>query len=92
MESEPQRMDELKELVRQNIALAQENNQILHALRRGAWVSRALRIFWIALIIGSSVYAYWYVQPYLDQLLGLYGNLQSLQERAAGFFNQPPAQ
>lgn len=82
-------MEELKQLVRQNIALTEENNKMLHGMRRSAWVSRGIRLLWIAAIVASSVYAYWYVQPYLAQILDFYGNLQSLQQKTSGFFGQP---
>ncbi len=87
METESQHLAELKELVRQNIALSQETNKMLHSMRRSAWISRAIRITWIVLLIGSSLLAYSYLQPYIDQILSIYGNLQGFQEKAGSFFN-----
>ena len=86
MESDPQQIEELKQLVRQSIALSEENNKLLHGMRRSAWVSRGFRILWIVAIIAVSFYSYLYIQPYLNQILDFYGNLQSLQGKASSFF------
>ncbi|HVZ75726.1 MAG TPA: hypothetical protein VG934_00420 [Candidatus Paceibacterota bacterium] len=81
-------VEELKELMRQNIALAQENNKMLHAVRRGTWLSYAVRLLWIVAIIVASYYSYLYLQPYLQKILGLYGNIQNLQEQAQNAIQQ----
>lgn len=85
-------IEELKELVRQNIALTQDNNKLLHSIRRGEWFSRTMRMLWILLLVGASVYSYFYLQPYLAQITEFYSNLQGLQQQASGFFNQPQGQ
>lgn len=81
-------IEELKELVRENIAIAKDNNKMLHGLRRGAWMSRLMRVLWIVLIVGASLYSYVYFQPYIDQILGLYNNIQELQQKAGSFIPQ----
>ncbi|HVV14993.1 MAG TPA: hypothetical protein VHD55_01150 [Candidatus Paceibacterota bacterium] len=81
-------IEELKQLVRQSIALSQENNNLLRSMRRSTWVSYGMRFLWIALIIASSVYAYWYVQPYITQILDAYGSFQNLQDKAADIFSK----
>ncbi|HVV39355.1 MAG TPA: hypothetical protein VHD31_03485 [Candidatus Paceibacterota bacterium] len=82
METDPQQIEELKQLVRQSIALSEENNKLLHGMRRSAWVSRGIRVLWIVGILIVSFYSYLYVQPYLNQILDFYGNLQNLQDKA----------
>ncbi len=83
MESDPQQIEELKELMRQNIALAQENSQILHGMRRSAWLGHAVRLLWIVAILVASYYSYLYLMPYLGKIESFYGNLQSLQQKAS---------
>ncbi len=85
-------IEELKELVRQNITLTQENNKMLHSIRRSALVSRLMRLLWIAVIVGASFYSYIYFQPYINQILTLYGDIQGLQQKAQGFLSQPLGQ
>ncbi len=64
---------ELKELIRQNIAVATETNRIVHGMRNGA---RLKSFFWLAVIavsLGSSVYSYFYfIQPRLNEIKNFY--------------------
>jgi len=85
-------IEELKELVRRSISLSEDNNKMLHSMRRSAWVSRFMRLIWIAIIVVASVYSYLYFQPYIDQILTLYGNIQDLQQKAQGLLSQPLGQ
>ncbi|HWB33876.1 MAG TPA: hypothetical protein VG753_00940 [Candidatus Paceibacterota bacterium] len=89
MEDDSQQIEELKQLVRQSIALGQDNSKMLHSMRRSAWFATIMRLFWIALVIGASVYSYLYLQPYINELLGFYGNLQGLQQKAQSYFGSP---
>ncbi len=61
--------------------LTKENNKMLHSLRRAQrWASIMRVIYWI-LILGISVGAYYYIQPHLDQILGLYTQNQSFIDK-----------
>lgn len=63
---------ESKELLKATLELSQENNKMLHSMRRSMQMSRVMSsIYWL-FIIGSAVGAYYYIQPYVDQLLGVY--------------------
>ena len=63
---------EERELLNKSVALAEENNKILHSMKRSQrWTSIARAIYWI-LIIGSALGAYYFIQPYIDQLIGIY--------------------
>lgn len=80
---------EERELLKKSVDLAQENNAILHSMRRSMHISRIMTfIYWI-FIIGSAVGAYFIIQPYLDQLLEVYGgaksNLNSFNEMFKNF-------
>ncbi len=57
--------------------MAEDNNKILHSMRRSQrWASVARGMYWL-LIIGSAVGAYYFIQPYVDQLMGVYGGASS---------------
>lgn len=61
--------------------LTKENNQILRSLRRAQrWANIMRFIYWI-LIIGISIGAYYYIQPYLEQVLKLYSENQALVDK-----------
>jgi len=64
---------EERELLNKAVGLAEENNQMLHSMRRSQrWSSIARAIYWV-FIIGSAVGAYYLIQPYVDQIKDLYG-------------------
>jgi len=65
----------------------EENNEMLHAIRRAQrWATIWRAIYW-TLIIGSTIGAYWIIQPYVDQLLGVYSGAQSNLNTVKGFLN-----
>ena len=63
---------ESKELLKANLELSQENNKMLHAIRRSMQMSRVMSFVYWAFIIGSALGAYYIAQPYIDQVLNLY--------------------
>jgi hypothetical protein len=66
-----------KELLERTFQLAKENNHILRGIKRaGRWSSFFRIVYWI-LIIGASLAAYYYAQPYIEPLLKNYKSIQS---------------
>ena len=63
---------ESKKLLEETFALAQENNRMLQSMRRSMRLSRIMSFLYWAFIIGSAVGAYYFIQPYLEQLVGVY--------------------
>lgn len=63
---------ESKKLLEQTLELAEENNKMLHSLKRHMQVSRIVSIVYWVFIIGSALGAYYLVQPYVDQVIGVY--------------------
>ena len=63
---------EEKKLLEQIADLSEENNRLLRKIRNtGRWSLAYNLIYWIV-IIGISLGAYYYIQPYIDQLQGVY--------------------
>ena len=54
-----------------------ENNSILRGMRTSMRISRFFSILYWVLIIGVSIGAYYFIQPYLEQLMGVYSGAQS---------------
>jgi hypothetical protein len=77
-----QEIDELKELLRRNIALSEDTNRIVHKVRRGAAWGRFFQILWWLLIIAVSGVTYYFYQPYLLKIEQVYGNLETDQKQA----------
>ena len=63
---------EEKELFKRSIALSEENNQILRSIQRSMRLARFMSLVYWIFIIGSAVGAYYLIQPYLNQLIGVY--------------------
>ncbi len=65
----------------------EENNDMLHSIRRAQkWATVWRAIYWIV-IIGSAVGAYWIIQPYIDQLVGVYSGAQSNLDTVRGLLD-----
>jgi len=63
---------ESKKLLTDTLALARENNDLLHDIRRSLRLQRIARIIYWVFIIGSAAGAYYFIQPYVDQVMGVY--------------------
>ncbi len=64
---------ESKKLLENTLNLAEDNNKILHSMKRSMHIASIMRFIYWAFIIGSAIGAYYFIQPYLDQLMSIYG-------------------
>ncbi len=66
-------LEQLKELVRQNIALTQDTNRIVRSMRTAG---RLKSLFWLLVFLvstGASVYAYYFfLGPRIEQIKNIY--------------------
>ena len=64
--------------MRELLELTRENNKLLHKMRRHAIIGSIMRLFYWILILGGPIVLYYYfLQPYIDQLLEVYSGVQS---------------
>ncbi|MEK7551862.1 MAG: hypothetical protein AAB534_00395 [Patescibacteria group bacterium] len=64
-----------KDLLLRAFEYARENNVMLKKMRSGKrWTSFFRVVYWIAIIIGS-IWFYYFIEPYITQLLELYNSL-----------------
>jgi len=63
---------ESKKILQDTLALTQENNNMLHSMRRSMRVQRIMSFLYWVFIILASLGAYYFIQPYLDQLMSVY--------------------
>ena len=78
---------ELKNLLLENLELAKENNHMLKRLRNGQrWATITKIIYWLFLI-GLSVGAYYYLEPYVKTVRGIYDTNSSYFESMKGSFS-----
>ena len=81
-------IEELKELVRQNIALSTETNKIVRGMRNTGRMGVVMKIiFWI-IIIASSVASYYYFLPYFTKIEKWYTGIQNGAQQAGDLQTQ----
>lgn len=78
---------ELKELLRRNLTISEETNNLLKKMHSAQKWGRFFRLFYWLVIIGLSLGAYYYLQGPLEQLLGTYksllGGVENIQKSAS---------
>lgn len=67
--------------------LAEENNTLLRKINRRMNIGAAWRIFYWLVVIGLSIGALYFIQPYVDQLLEVYSGLQENINSVQGVLN-----
>ena len=68
-----------RSLLERTAALAAENNKILRSIRRSTHISTAMSIFYWVIIIGLSVGAYYYIQPWITDMIGVLNKANNIQ-------------
>lgn len=63
---------EERSLLEKVYKMTEENNQILHSIRRATRLGLAMRILYWVVIIGLSVGALYFIQPYVDFITGAF--------------------
>lgn len=66
---------EIKELLKEDVRLAQENNEALKSLLWHQRISRWLSIIKWVVVIGSAIGALYYLEPLIGNVWGLYQKL-----------------
>jgi uncharacterized membrane protein len=92
-------IEELKELVKQNLAATEESNRMLRKIRRSArWAWILQLVWWVVIAVVTGAAYYYYVQPYVQKIEHLYGlskeQTQSFNDQVTNFlkfFNQQGA-
>ena len=67
---------EEKSLLERTYKMAEENNEILRSIRNSTRWSIAFKIIYWTVILGFSFGAYYFIQPYLDTLMGISGQVK----------------
>lgn len=67
---------EEKEMLKKTLELSQENNKMLHSIKRSMLWGRVFRAVYWFIIIGAAIGAYYYIQPYIDEAVRAYGNVK----------------
>ncbi len=65
-----------KAILKKTLELAQENNKMLHSIRRQMIWGRVFRIAYWVVIIGAAIGLYYYIDPYINEAISVYGNIK----------------
>ncbi|MBP9772054.1 MAG: hypothetical protein KBD16_04010 [Candidatus Pacebacteria bacterium] len=77
---------EEKSMLMEALTLSRENNQILKKMYRATLWNRAIKIFYWVVIIGITIGSFYFLQPYIDTLQGVYGGVTGAQEQLKDLF------
>jgi hypothetical protein len=64
---------DIKKLLEDNLTLNKENNELLLKLYKVQRFAQITRIIYWVVIVGVAVGAFYFIQPFLNTLLGVYG-------------------
>ena len=67
---------ELQNLMRENLRVSKENNELLHKIWRDVQYKRLFKFVYWGIIIAITLGAYYYIQPILETISGNYGSLR----------------
>ena len=66
---------ESKKLLEETFELEQDNNKMLRSMRRSMMWGRVMSVVYWLVIIGISVGAFYFIQPYFNKIIGLYNSI-----------------
>lgn len=82
-------IEELKGEVEELKALTQDTNRIVHGMRRGQrWRTLFSVVWWVAIVAVSGATYYYYVQPYVEEIMKGYDNAKGFQVQVQDWFAQ----
>ncbi len=64
---------EERSLLERTYKLAEENNTILRSIRRSTRIGNVIKFIYWAIILGLSFGAYYFIQPYVQFMMGALG-------------------
>jgi hypothetical protein len=75
-------IQEIKQMAKRALALAEDTNRTVHRMRRSAQWARFFQIvWWVAILAVSGAAYYYYLQPYVDRLEQLYGQVEGVNQQ-----------
>ncbi len=72
---------EAKQLLQATLALAEENNKLLHKIRGVQKRETLWQVLKIVVVIAITLGAFYYIDPYLNKLVDMYNSVSGVQEK-----------
>jgi TRAP-type C4-dicarboxylate transport system permease small subunit len=79
-----------KEILEETLEISKENNKMLRKMRSAMRWSRAFKVVYWIVIVGSMIGAFYYFQPLIDNLTSTYNSLMSSIGRVHDVGNSIP--
>ncbi len=67
---------EEKAILKKTLELSQENNKMLHGMKRHMLFGRIFRIVYWIVLIGATIGVYYYIDPYIESAIDAYGSVK----------------
>lgn len=77
---------EEREMLKKALELSQENNKMLHSIKRHLLMGRIFRIVYWVVIIGAAIGIYYYIEPYVEGARQSYDSLKMDFETVGNLF------
>lgn len=77
---------EERQMLREALELSRKNNEVLNKLYRATLWGRAIKIVYWLLLIGVTVGSFYFLQPYFETLMDVYGGVTKTQDQVKEFF------
>lgn len=79
----------MRDLLEKNLKISEENNELLKKMHRTQRLAQIMSISYWVLIIAITFGVYYYLQPYLEAIFGVYANLmggiEDIQQKSQSF-------
>ena len=77
-----------RDMLKRALSLAEENNDLLKGMRRRMRIGFFFKVFYWVLILGATFGAYYFIQPYIDQLSAAYTGFGQSVDQAQGVLDK----
>jgi len=71
---------ESRQLLQNTLALAEENNKMLHKIRGVQKRGTLWQVLKLIVIIGIALGSFYYLEPYLNKIVDLYNSISGMQQ------------
>ena len=72
---------ESKKILQDTFALVEDNNKMLHHIRRSQRMASFMRAFYWIIIIGVSIGSFYYLEPYFNKVISLYNSISGTEQQ-----------
>ncbi len=77
-----------KDMLKRALELSEQNNEMLRGMRRSMRIGMIFKVVYWLIVIGLAVGAYYFIQPFFDQVIDSYYEIQTSLHEADGLFDK----